>query len=129
MLEFMRWVWVILAAIALFLSSWVIIPAPTMALLPLGVGAAEISPILMVGNAILLLGSLVSNRFSGTASRLWLSTPDGLGGIILVCSALGLGLSSIPLLQLPSTLSQSEQRMQTGLGPQYLAGRRWVYHD
>jgi hypothetical protein len=42
----------LLSAIALFLSIWIILPAPNFFLLPLGVGAPEISPWLIGGNAI-----------------------------------------------------------------------------
>jgi acetyl esterase/lipase len=99
---------VLLSAAILFLSLWIVIPAPTSWLLPLGVGAPEISPILAVGNAITLLLSLLNSKYS------WLSH------FALFCSALGLILSTIPLVQLPSTLTSSNNAMQTALGSDYL---------
>ncbi len=96
------------SAAVLFLSVWIVIPAPTSWLLPLGVGAPEISPILAVGNAIALLLSLPSSKYS------WLSR------LALFCSALGLILSTIPLVQLPSTLTSSNKAMQAALGSGYM---------
>ncbi len=99
---------IVLSAAVLFLSVWIVIPAPTSWLLPLGVGAPEISPILAVGNAIALLLSLPSSKGS------WLSR------VALFCSTLGLILSTIPLVQLPSTLTSSNKAMQAALGVGYM---------
>ena len=96
-----------LSAAVLFLSAWIVIPAPTSWLLPLGVGAPEISPILALGNAIALLLSL-------PGSKHWLSR------LALFCSTLGLILSTIPLVQLPSTLTSSNKAMQAALGTSYM---------
>lgn len=41
-----------MSAVGLFLSLWVIVPAPTLSLFPLAVGAPEISPWLVGINAI-----------------------------------------------------------------------------
>ena len=97
-----------LSAAVLFLSAWIVIPAPTSWLLPLGVGAPEISPILALGNAIALLLSLPGSKHS------WLSR------LALFCSTLGLILSTIPLVQLPSTLTSSNKAMQAALGTSYM---------
>ena len=119
-MEYARWILAGLVAIALFLSSWIVIPAPTMALLPLGVGAPEISPILLLSHVILLLlWYLLSLRLTGTETFL-LASLDTLGWLILSCSALGVILSSLPLLQLPATLHRAERAMVQGLGPQYV---------
>ncbi|MGB3208458.1 MAG: alpha/beta hydrolase [Crinalium sp.] len=98
----------LLSTAVLFLSAWIVIPAPTAWLLPLGVGASEISPILAVGNAIALLLSLPSSK------RSWLSR------VALFCSVLGLILSTIPLVQLPSTLTSLNNAMQATLGSGYM---------
>jgi len=48
----------ILAALLLFLSLWIVVPAPTIWLLPLGVGAPEVSPMLFGASALVLLLTL-----------------------------------------------------------------------
>ncbi len=51
-----------LSAIGLFLSLWVIVPAPTLFLYPLAVGAPEISPWLVGINTIALLLNLLGRH-------------------------------------------------------------------
>ena len=99
----------LLSGIGLFLSVWIVIPAPTSWLLPLGVGAPEITPILLVGNLLVLLLSLPSSQ------RNWLSR------VAVSCSLLGLLLSTIPLLQLPATVARTTAQMQAALGLDYMA--------
>jgi acetyl esterase/lipase len=103
----LAWAILLLAGLFLFLSSWIVIPAPIFALLPLGVGAPEISPLLLLGNGILL----------GLSLCLRLDTP--LRFIAIALSTAGLVLSSLPLLQLPATLQRAEAQMQAALGPDY----------
>lgn len=90
----------ILSLLGLFLSSWIIIPAPNFTLLPLAVGSPEISPILLIGNLIALL-------LSFTAKKQLL-----LRRIAIGFSLSGILLSSLPLLQLPSTIQQADAQMQ-----------------
>lgn len=104
-----QWFYLALSVIGLFLSSWIVIPAPTFSLLPLAVGAPEISPLLLLGNGI-MLGVLLLQR-----QRSWACY------IAIACSVIGLILSSLPILQLPTTVQQADQKMQTALGSQYLA--------
>lgn len=89
-----------------FLSLWLIIPAPTFFLLPFGVCAPEISPWLIVINAIALI------------STLWLSK-NWLFHFILVCSLLGILLSLLPLLQLPAANERLSAQMERVLGTDY----------
>ncbi|MEL6247903.1 MAG: alpha/beta hydrolase [Cyanobacteria bacterium J06648_16] len=91
----------LLAGFSFFLSLWVVIPAPTLGLLPLGVVAPEISPLLLVGNAIALL-IFLSRR------RRWRYLGVGM-------SFLGLLLSTLPLLQLPAAVWQAEQSFDAAL--------------
>ncbi|TVQ13433.1 MAG: alpha/beta hydrolase [Leptolyngbya sp. DLM2.Bin27] len=102
------WAWAIapLAAIALFLSSWIVVPAPNLWLLPLGVGAPEVSPFLLLIQAILL----------GLALLLKVSGP--LKPLVIAMAAMGLVLSSLPLLQVPATVERAEAQMQS-FGPDY----------
>lgn len=94
----------ILSFVSCFLSLWIVIPAPIFALLPLGIGAPEVSPWLVVMNTIALL--LVSLRL-----RLhWIY------GLALGFSVLGLLLSLLPLIQLPATNARITATMEAELG-------------
>jgi acetyl esterase/lipase len=97
------WLELILSLLGLFLSSWIVIPSPNFALLPLAVGSPEISPVLIIGNSIALMLS-----FSHRKQRL-------LSRIAVGCSLTGIIFSSIPLLQLPTTIQQADAQMQTVL--------------
>lgn len=93
--------------IGLFLSLWIVIPAPTLFLLPLGVGAPEISPWLVGVNAIAIL--LLLRFHQGLLSR-----------VFLVCSVAALILSLLPLMQVSSTNQRFSVAMQSALGNDYL---------
>ncbi len=97
-----------LSLIGLFLSLWIVVPAPTLFLLPLGVGAPEVSPWLVGVNTIAIL-LLLKSLHKGWLSRLF-----------LVCSAVALILSLLPLLQFPSTNQRFSTAMQSALGSDYL---------
>ncbi len=97
-----------LSLIGLFLSLWIVIPAPTLFLLPLGVGAPEISPWLVVVNAIAIL-LLLRVFHQGWSSRLFLAG-----------SAFALVLSLLPLLQFPATNQRFSTAMQSALGVDYV---------
>jgi acetyl esterase/lipase len=93
--------------IGLFLSLWIVVPAPTLFLLPLGVGAPEISPWLVGVNAIAIL--LLLRFHQGLLSR-----------VFLVCSVVALILSLLPLMQVSSTNQRFSVAMQSALGKDYL---------
>jgi acetyl esterase/lipase len=97
-----------LSAIGLFFSTWIVIPAPTLLLLPLSVGAAELSPWLVVWNAI-ALGLLLRSRLR----RHWLYRLSG------VASLLALGLSLSHLLQLSGTNQRFTSALASELGRDY----------
>jgi acetyl esterase/lipase len=97
-----------LSGFLLFLSSWIVIPAPTFSLLPLAVGAPEISPVLAMGNAIALLGAIPGLKTSNFCRS------------AIGCSLAGLILCSLPLLQLPIALQRANAAMETALGKDYL---------
>lgn len=98
----------LVSAVGLFLSLWVVVPAPTSWLLPLGVGVPEVTPWLFFVNAIALILVFL---------RLHEGWPYN---IALVCSLLGLLLSLLPLLQFPSANARFATQMQTVLGTDYL---------
>lgn len=91
------------SGLGFFLSLWIVVPAPTFALLPLSVGAPEVSPWLIVGNAIAALLALSQYQHP-------------LGRIALVASVVGLLLSSLPLSQLPAAQRAMTMTMQQNLG-------------
>jgi acetyl esterase/lipase len=99
---------IVLSSTSLFLSSWIVVPAPTLSLLPLGVGSPEVSPWLVLLNATALGVSLLSVRGS------WLQY------LLVGASVLGLFLSALPLIQLPSTQQQMSVAMDDALGNDYL---------
>jgi acetyl esterase/lipase len=100
----------LLSGVGLFLSSWIVIPAPTFPLLTLGVGAPEVSPWLLVLNAIALVLVRVNLR------------PSLLKRLALGASLIGLFLSVLPLVQLPATQHRMAAAMVDGLGADYMAG-------
>lgn len=90
----------LLAGIGLFLSAWIVLPPPNFFLLQLAVGAPEISPLLIVLNAIALLILLATYSTS-------LLKP-----LALLCATAGLILSSLPLIQLPQTVQQANGALE-----------------
>ncbi|MBD1849998.1 alpha/beta hydrolase [Leptolyngbya sp. FACHB-711] len=94
----------ILSIVGCFLSLWIVVPAPTFSLLPLGIGAPEVSPWLIVINAIALL--LVVLRLQSS----WIF------GVALGCSLLGLALSLLPLIQFPAANARIAAEMEAQLG-------------
>jgi acetyl esterase/lipase len=103
----------LLKLVGLFLSIWIVIPAPIFSLLPLSVGMPEISPSIMCLNVMTLILSTIEfwNRHPHKRQRLLMN----------LCSiGLALGLSAAPLLQFATTQQQAEQAMAVGLGRDYL---------
>lgn len=104
---------VLLSLLGLALSLWVVVPAPTFALLPLGVGAPEISPLLLLVNGLLALDAIALFALSRRPSVRRMAQ----GAIALFLAALL--LSSIPLWQLPGAVQRAAQAMQAALGEIY----------
>ena len=101
------WLASILSILGLFLSLWIVIPAPTFSLLPLAVCAPELSPWLIAIDGIALAIAILTNK-SG-----WFS-------LVLVCSSLGLFLSLLPLIQFPATERMFKAEVEQVLGTDYL---------
>ncbi len=97
----------LLSFIGLFLSLWIVVPAPTAFLLPLGVGAPEISPWLFGLNAIAILLLLFSER------KGWIYL------LAIACSAVALVLSAYPLSQVAAANQQVTREMYQVLGIDY----------
>lgn len=103
-----------LGVLGFSLSLWIVIPAPVLSLLPLSVGAPEISPGLLVLNALALAGGLgLLKRFPLRSSMSWWILA------LMGMSAIALTLSSIPLRQLGAARQQVEQQMVQVLGADY----------
>lgn len=86
-------IWFIAGSLC-FLSLWIVLPAPNLFFLRLAVGAPEVSPLLAAMSVLMLLA----------ARRVSPKPPRGL--LALLLSALL--LSSLPLLQQPSTVAQAQ---------------------
>jgi len=108
--EIWQWWWLlplILSLLGFFLSLWIIVPAPTWSLLPLGVGAPEVSPWLIALHGIALLLTL-------GIYQSWITKT------IVICSLLGLILSLVPLAQFPTADRAFKVEMERVLGTDYL---------
>jgi acetyl esterase/lipase len=90
----------VLAAVGLLLSAWMVLPPLNFFLLQLAVGAPEISPVLILINAIALLILLT------TYSTSHLKT------IGLICATVGLILSALPFIQFPQTVQQANVALE-----------------
>ena len=97
----------IFSLLGFFLSLWIIVPAPTWSLLPFGVCAPEVSPWLVIINAIAL------------TSTIWISK-SWLSNLIVICSLFGLILGLLPLVQLPATNKGFNGEMERALGTDYM---------
>ena len=101
------WLALILSIFGLFLSLWIIIPAPTFGLLPLGVCAPELSLWLVAIETVALILAILTNK-------------SGRFSLAIVCSCLGLCLSLLPLIQFPATQRLFEAEVKRVLGADYL---------
>ncbi|MEO1132318.1 MAG: alpha/beta hydrolase [Cyanobacteria bacterium J06639_1] len=94
---------VVLSAVGCFLSVWIVVPAPVFVLLPLSVAAPELAPWLCLGNGVALALAVVQ----GSQVLRWVA-----GGLALV----GLGLSCLPLVQLPQVIRDVDAEFVQQLG-------------
>jgi acetyl esterase/lipase len=103
---------VVTAAILLvFLTVWIVAPAPNTALLTLAVGAPEVSPWLTVASAIVLLFAIHGARAARAMRR-----RSAIWGVSAALSAVALMLSASPLVRLPSTIARFDAALAAGLG-------------
>ena len=89
------------SAVVFFVAIWLVVPAPTMTLLPLAVGGPEISPLLLVPA---LLVAILAWRRGG---RLW--------PVSLTLSTAAVVLFAIPLAQYPRSTPLSFTTLLAGL--------------
>jgi hypothetical protein len=98
------------ALVLVFLTSWIVLPAPNRLLLPLGVGAPELSAWLVLG--CLIVGVLTL----GAAGR------DTFGRATRALAVVALVLASMPLVQLPFMVRRFDGTMRRALGDDFLRG-------
>lgn len=107
---FLSWLALLLSFVSLFLSSWIILPAPNMWLLRLGVGAPEVSPGLFLLNLFSLLLSFVCIHHYQ------------LQRLACIASLIGLLTCGWVLVNIAPTQMQMAKAMKQGLGGDYLQG-------
>ena len=98
------------ALVLVFLTSWMVLPAPNRPLLALGVGAPELSPWLALG------GLVVCVLVLGASDR------DILARATLVVAAVATLLASVPLMRLPFVVRRFDATMRAALGDDFLRG-------
>lgn len=97
-----------LAVCASALAIWIVVPAPSERLLPLGVGAPEVSIWMLVVSLGSLALAIVDLRRSRVAQ----------GAAVL--AVLAIGLSSAPLLRFGAVAAQADRDLRTAFGGGYL---------
>jgi acetyl esterase/lipase len=99
---------ILLSAVGLFLSAWIVLPAPTMLLLILAVGAPEVSPWLLGFHAIALLFSWLYIRRRYLQRLAYIASLTGL----LICASV--------LVNIAPTQGQMAAAIAQNLGADYL---------
>ena len=107
------WIWGLLLLVGFGLSMWIIIPAPIFELLPLSVGAPEISPGLIMLNSIVLILGWVRWQFDPPRQPQLFILALGISSLALVVSA-------IPSIQFSSARQQAQSAIESSLGRNYL---------
>ncbi|KGF72948.1 esterase [Neosynechococcus sphagnicola sy1] len=102
----------LLAVFGFLLSLWIVIPAPTEWLLPLAVGAPELSPWLLGLNLLVMVLSFLGCQLLGWQQMGWLRLSLGLSLVAVIWSA-------VPLVQLPGVIDHANLVMQRSLGADY----------
>ncbi|MCW5317696.1 alpha/beta hydrolase fold domain-containing protein [Nostoc sp. KVJ3] len=102
------WFVFLLSFTSLFLSSWIVLPAPNMFLLTLAVGAPEVSPWLLLFNSLSFLLSFFCIR-RHQSQRL-----------ACIFSLIGLLICVWVLVNIPISQMQMDKAMKQGLGTNYL---------
>jgi acetyl esterase/lipase len=93
------WLLLIGSSAILFVCAWILVPAPTGHLLPLAVGAPELSPVLLSLGAVLCAISAAYARRRDIAR------------FALICAATSTMLCLFPIVQLPFALRRFDERM------------------
>jgi len=102
------WIAFGLSMATFFLAIWIVIPAPNRTLLPLSVGAPEISVWLILSAIIAIVGAVRTWRMHVVARA------------ATVASVLALMLALIPIIRFPAAASRTINALQSTLGVDYL---------
>jgi acetyl esterase/lipase len=101
-------VWLLIASIALCLISiWIVLPPPHASLLPLAVGAPELSPWLLLVSVILCAVTFRAASVDVTAR------------VVFNFAAVSAVQSAYPLVRAPFVLAAFDNAMEQGLGKDY----------
>jgi acetyl esterase/lipase len=104
------WAALALASVGAFLAAWVVLPAPTRFLLPLGVAAPEVSAWLLVACLVALLLALGAR-------------PGSRGGwAAIALAAAGALCAVLPLAQIAGAARAADAATRAAFGPAYGAG-------
>jgi len=98
------WLALLLAIPTAFLAMWIIVPAPNATLLPLAVGAPEVSAWFLIAAGVALLVALIDVR------RRWTSR------VACVLAVITLGLSSIPFARFRGVSTAADLAMRAAFG-------------
>ena len=100
MLRLAYWLVLLASAVLLFVSVWILIPAPNGYVLPLTIGSPEVSPLLLAAAVVLwLLASIRARKFD-------------VARLALVFALVSACLSLIPLIRVPMTLKRFDSAME-----------------
>ena len=97
--RFLRGLLVAASSLLLFLSAWILIPAPDGLVFPLAVGAPELSPALLAAGLFLCVISGLQAKRRGSAR------------FAFVLAATASIVSAVPVVQLPGTLTRFNTAM------------------
>jgi acetyl esterase/lipase len=97
-MHIVRWLLCVAASVLLFCSIWIVVPAPNLLLLPLGVGVPELSPLLLATSLIVFALALKARK--GVAGR-----------IAAVFSLISVSLYALPLMQVPAVVGRFDEAM------------------
>jgi acetyl esterase/lipase len=100
-LRIVYWAVLLITALQLFAAVWIVIPVPDKRLLAFGVGAPEVSPVLLAGSLLLAVAAAAGSRKNKIAR------------LALVFSLISGSISMWPLLQLPSALTRFDTLMES----------------
>ncbi|MEO7997487.1 MAG: alpha/beta hydrolase [Gemmatimonadaceae bacterium] len=102
------WIAFGLSMVTLFMATWIFVPAPNRTLLPLSVGAPEISPWLVVMAIVAIVGAVRTWRMHTVAK------------IATIASMVALFMACVPLVRFPAVSKRSVAALAATLGVDYL---------
>lgn len=102
------WIALVLSIITLFMASWIVIPGPNRTLVPLSVGAPEISQWLVIMALVAIIGAVRTWRAHGVAR------------VTIVAGVASLLLALWPMIRFRSVAKNAETQLTSVLGVDYL---------